>query len=307
MLFAICSGATIRCGEIKMALERAPVDEVTKLPLLCVPHPDSASVTQGLQPNGGLFDWDHPFRPRLDPLLTGTLGGRAVRQAWLQLLHRTAQHEPKDHGLAGPLLPETQEDQFRTVLWCAAMYIPRQALDFSTGSMREVAISQSQHRRLQTSGEVKVGSPELARDFFLEFAMQQEVEISPSLINEFLGLVPNSAASQRRKQHLARQLLHLMMEPPTARLARVYRSGFDQGLLGPDVPPSPLDLVGRRMEAYTWRSWRRRIIEPLEARLRARREGRPAPTPNMMPKVRPVGRIALAPWGSQLSTGNALA
>lgn len=289
-----------------MALERAPVDELTRMPLLCVPHADTVSVLKGLQPNGGLFDWDHPFRPRLDPILTGSLGGQAVRHGWVQLLHRTSQHEPKDEGLGGPPLPKTVEEQFATVVWCAAMHIPRRALDFSTGRMREVTTTWSQHKRLQTSGEVKVESDQLTREFLHSVALDQEVPINPSLINEFLGLVPDSASSRRRKQHLAQQLLGLLIEPPAAQLARTYRIGFDQGLLAPDVPPSPLDFIGKRMEAYTWRGWRR-VIAALEVRLRARREEVPAPTPLSMPKVRPVGRIALAPWGSQLNNGSALA
>lgn len=297
-----------------MALERSPLDELTKLPLLCVPHEDTMYVLQGLRPNGGFFDWDHPYRRRLDPLLTGTLGGQAVRHARLQLLHRTDQHEPKDGNLDAPILPATPEEQFQAVFFCAARYVPREALDFSTGSARTVFLSNWQRKRLQTSGEVRVESSEIMRKFFREFIFAQEVDGSP-LIDEFLGLVPDTTGTQKRKQELAIALLGTLIDPAAARLAGIYRTCLDRGALSPDLPETPRAFIGREIIGYSRRSWVR-IITALETKLRERREQKPpaplpAPvtglSPKLMPKMRPAGRIALMPWGSRLSTGSALA
>lgn len=295
-----------------MALECSPSDELTKLPLLCVPHEDAAFVLKGFRPNGGFFDWDHLYRPKNDSLLTGTLGGQAVRQARVQLLHRTEQHEPKDENLNGPMLPATPEEQFQAVFFSATGYVPRQALDFSTGEARVVTLSSLQRKRLLTSGEVKVGSPDVTRDFLREFVLAQEVEgLQSSLVDEFLGLVPNTTSAEKRKQELAEVLLGTLIDPLTAQFTGIYHACRSSGMLTSDLPETPRDFIAREIIGYSRRSWMRAIIT-LEVKLRKRREQQVSvssnpmkrPSPTLMPKMRPTGRIALMPWGT-FSTGSA--
>lgn len=195
-----------------MAQEQTPLDELTNLPLLCAPHEGVLPVIKGLQENGGLFNWDHVFLPRKHPLLTGSLGGAATRQARIQMLHCQEQHIPKDTTLGGPPLPISPGAQFCTIIPCAAGYIPAQAMDFSSGSLRIITLPDAKRERLRTSGEVCIdlrrNVPNNLTAFAESYVLTQELEgVSPNTVNEFLKIVPDTTARAKRLEELATLML----------------------------------------------------------------------------------------------------
>jgi len=291
--------------------ELTPVDKLTQLPLLFAPHEGVSPVIQGLQQNGGLFDWNHVFHPRRDPILTESLGGEAVRQSRMQLVHRTEQHEPYHEAFVGPPLPISPEAQFRTVLLCAAGYVPPQALDFSHRKPEVVKLNNAQLQQLRTGNEIRqdlrYGAADKVAAFMRSHVLTHEIEgISRETMDTFLALSPDTSANERQLELLTDQIVRGIVRGAVSSTRRMYTIGYRRGLLAPYAPKNPVTFVADQLSGPTQETYYNlvAVLREKVAKIRERDLARPSPV--SMPQILPVGRIAIRPW-MRPSTGSALA
>lgn len=115
-----------------MAAElETPTDEFSGLPLPLMP-------TDELLPNdnGSVANWHHQFHPSTSPVLTDSIGGRALRCSRIQLVpveHHNFTETAYHRFYAGPPIPEDPAEQFGIAVLSCAGYMPEYAIDVSTG------------------------------------------------------------------------------------------------------------------------------------------------------------------------------
>jgi hypothetical protein len=200
-----------------------PVDELTRLPLPLVPLQTPINA-----------DWHHHFHPKRSPVLQEA-GGVAVRNARLQRCDRR-QHNAYHNAYFGPPLPQTEEEQFATVIMSVAGYMPHYAIALKKGEPQIVRLYEDQRQRLQTSGEIKVGSTETVRKFLRGYVLSQSIEsvnVNDLTIEEFL-----TTQNVQRRYALGHTLLGLITEKATEKVDDTYYQARRQELLLPGLASS---------------------------------------------------------------------
>jgi hypothetical protein len=201
---------------------------------------------------GGDFgDWNHAYHPRRMPALTSR-DGHAVRDSRGQFVTRR-DHIDYHETYEGPVLPRTADERFRAIVFCAAGYVPRKAMDFSDGSDPIVTLSDVQIHRLQTSGEIRMMQTASVRKFLHDYVLEKPKtdHIPRSLKDEFVRLggagEPENAYDRRRLKFLAHKLLLLVIDPATEPLQTAYRQGRQDRLWRPDAYVSPRHVVQEQL------------------------------------------------------------
>jgi len=107
-----------------------PIDEFSGMPLAILLH-EAPPIN-----NGTLGNRHHGFHPSDSEILTGSLGGQAVRSCLIQLVaveHHNYGPKAYHNFLVGPPLPNTTASQFGTTIFGAAHYTSDEAIDMSSG------------------------------------------------------------------------------------------------------------------------------------------------------------------------------
>lgn len=226
-----------------------PVDEITGLPLLIMPgeevpyllaHP---GVNANRRAAGGrdYIDRNHVYHPSTS--LTSD-SNRALQGARIQYVLRH-DHDAYHAAYDGPPLPQTMEARYYQMVFSAANYIPPKALDLSGDSPREVALTDTQMLRLQTSGEVRMADPGKVGKFLESFVLADpEFDHIPiKLIDEFLTIGTETTTDLRRQRYLAHQLLSFVIDPTTEPIYQAYKQAREQNVWKPAVNASPRQVV----------------------------------------------------------------
>jgi hypothetical protein len=227
-----------------MGIEKTPVDELTGIPMLFVPHWDLGLLMKSASRTGRFSDWNHAYFPRLSPDLRGA-AGLAVRYARVQRVARH-EHDKYHEWFDAPPLPKTLEEKFRAVVLCAAGYVPPVAINMGYRTPRQEPLGFRQIRRLRTSGELTVDRPHRVRRFMKEFILDQQiegVENNRKLVSDFLLSRSGTDYDRKRQADMARSLLSITARGVVAGLEDGYAFGYQNDLLAPDVPEEALDFV----------------------------------------------------------------
>lgn len=205
-------------------LAETPYDPLTllSLPLMPVENPHRM-----YRP-----DWHHHEHPKRSPLLK-EIGGQAVRNARLQYYDRRLHNRYHDK-FGGPPLPETEEQQFNLVIMAVAGYIPEQAIDVRRRKPQIVALTTEQRHRLQTSGEIRVGSEAVLREFIKKRVMSQDVysvNASDLMIEEFV-----TTNNFERRRLLGHTLLGLVTDKASEVAGETYWQARRKELILPGLP-----------------------------------------------------------------------
>ncbi len=203
-----------------------PTDELTGLPLPLVPLDELSHD----------LDWHHHQHPRRSPILKRDLGGSAVRQSRLQLYDYELHHLGYHHTYFGPPLPETEEEQFATTIMSVAGYMPDFALDFQSNEPRIVRLRPEQRQQLQTSGEIRIGSADVIKNFIRGYVLSQPIDsvnISGLTIEEFV-----TTKDHERRRVLGHNLLGLITDKATEPINETYYQARKNEMLLPGLPSS---------------------------------------------------------------------
>lgn len=210
-----------------------------------------------------IADWHHPFHPR-EELIHAGVGALALRNSRKQWVFYDHHHNtfPGYHAIyKGPLLPDNEHDQFRTVIFAAAGYVPRWAISFqhsAAGSIRP--LSEMQREQLWESGQVRIDNEVLVRDFLISYLVSRDfVDPESSLVNEFLG-----TKNPKRRYHLGNTLLRAAAYEAVMPINPLYRKAKKTELLPASVAHSAGKFVLASMASV---NTRRRAQQALRSRL----------------------------------------
>lgn len=142
---------------------RAPVDELTGIPLPIAPTVDVHSA------NPEDINDHHSYFPKSDPILKETLGGRALRVARIQRVGKE-QHNFTNRSLHsvykfGPQIPTDPREQIGSCILLCAGYIPNMVVDTSDGSPSTRPISDWEYNRLSRPASFSVPAPSEVKRF----------------------------------------------------------------------------------------------------------------------------------------------
>jgi hypothetical protein len=235
-----------------------PIDEFSGIPLPILPTKNDLPLH-----DPDIADWHHPFHPKEHPLLK-TAGGLALRNCRVQLVHRNFHNESplRYHKFfEGPVIPESEDEQFRTVVLAAAGYIPRRAINTRSGEPEIVDLSPQQSARLRRTmrkavpqDDCKCDDPrrkmsfeyrnlrysyDLVREFLSEYMMMQSTAHLPEpLVDEFLH-----TKNSFKLVELGDRLLALQAEFTADKVESSYRSAQQRRQLHPLMPKTATEFV----------------------------------------------------------------
>jgi hypothetical protein len=239
-----------------------PTDEMTGIPLPIMPRADLPPVPVSRQRNvERIADWHHPFHPKAH-LVGGTAGSAAVRNCRIQWTLYEDHHDLYHGEYRGPELPILEDQQFRTVVFAAAGYVPEEAIDFGqSGRAIRRPLDSLGREQLWTSGQLRVDNKAVVRDFLTGFALQKDFNgVRGRIVDEFL-----CTADLQRRQELGRFLLSMAAHDAAGPLRQEYTRARKNVLLPFDAAPTAGKFVFACMTAY--RS--RKALAALEAKLAA--------------------------------------
>lgn len=157
---------------------------------------------------------------------------QAVRYSRLQLVDKTA-HRYYHDCIYGTEQPGDIEVAFRTTLLNAAQYIPRFAVDISTGYPEVVELSRRRKRQLRNPKTFSIDRSANARvtigRFLMDYTTEQDFGADGSVVEEFVELVKNdeegrlSASKRRRLQKVGMDLMREAMGTAVSPLEESYR------------------------------------------------------------------------------------
>jgi hypothetical protein len=232
---------------VAQALDKTPIDSsITNLLPLPV-------LMQSSDFNLGIADFHHHFHPEKSEQLgfdtensrlyrdyAKRLGGLAVRHSRGQLIPRWL-HDRYHDTFSGPLLPTTDEDQFKTVVLACAGIVPRQAIElYVPGEARIVEMSDRQYNfvRLRTfyegadqfkhSKRNKIGSflvNYVINNSLDELAFRAEVE---QKVAEFLR-----PKNEEQRRNAGRDILAYAIESSVAELIPIHQEAKKERLVKP--------------------------------------------------------------------------
>ena len=218
---------------------------MTGIPYLFVPHWKVNRLMKCAPTTGRFSDRNHGFFPKSSPLLKG-LGGEAVRNARVQTVSRHEHERYHNEFYDPPQLPTTDDERFRTVVFCAAKFIPPLAINMGIKKPGVEALGFRQLRRLRESKEVSIDSSGKVRDFLVAYVLDsgiEDVEKYKKAIGDFLLCPSDTAYDRKRQQYIARNLLSIAVRGPAADVTQLYETIHSQDLLHPQVPPDPREFI----------------------------------------------------------------
>jgi len=237
-----------KAEDIHMAAEYAtPLDLETGIPLPIMPRADLPPVPRG---RGGrnlerIADWHHPFHPR-PVLLAGDQGDQAVRHCRTQWADYEDHHHRYHNVFVGPTLPESAEEQFRTVVLAAAGYVPDHAIAFNDRRATIKPLQPEAREFLWKTGQIRVAGPADVRNFLFAYTLRHDFSgINNRTIDEFL----NSPSMQRRRE-LGRTLLGLAARDAARPVQDIYRDSLAHGLIPSDRARTAGRFVFSAMTPY---------------------------------------------------------
>lgn len=226
-----------------------PTDELTGIPLLMAPHDDipylladpQANARRRLEGGKDYIDRNHVYHPNAS--LT-SVANRALQGSRVQYVMR-ADHDAYHGVYDGPPLPKTMAAHYYHIVFSAANYIPRKALDFSGDSPREITLTDAQILRLQTSGEVRMADPGRVGRFLEKFVLADPEfgHIPVKLIDEFLTIGTETSDDRRRQRYLTHQLLSFVIDPTTEPMYEAYKRALEHNVWRPALNTSPRRVV----------------------------------------------------------------
>lgn len=243
-----------------MSLELTPIDVSSGLPYTIMPLEGRVLI------HGRDADDNHAFFPRLDPVLRGSLGGMALRYCRVQLVDYATHHNRYHVEFVGTPLPETEEDQYRTVVMAAAGDIPAHALDYSMGRKAQIVpIDEHLRWNLWRTGQIRVESASVVREFLMDYTLRRphiEESANARKIDEFLN-----TRNEVRRLQLAHDLLMLASYRATDAIAPIYNRAWRQAQLPPDRTSRVWRFVAQTTVMYRrdYKMVAKRIAHVLEA------------------------------------------
>lgn len=236
-----------------------PVDALTGMPLPIIAKPEDLNLKEPENKN-----WHHHFHPAKHPLLQG-VGGIALRSCRMQYvpieLHNFGKNTYHDY-FEGPPLPENDSDQFAlTVLACAG-YIPREGINISKTGPRVYELNDEQLADLKAlSNNDYINFTyhnEFIREFFKQYALARDWSyLRESTIEEFL-----TSRDLERRRYLGHFILAKAIEMATDDIQQNYLTAFKEGLLHPQAPHNPRDIVKKKI---TPRKHKERLFKDMES------------------------------------------
>jgi hypothetical protein len=172
---------------------------------------------------------------------------KAVRYSRLQLVDKAAHHSYHDH-IHGTEQPQDLETAFRITLLNAAQYIPRFAVDISTGYPDVVELSRRRKRQLRNPKTFSIEKSADARvtigKFLMDYTTSQALDVGDTrLVEEFVELVQkddeNSGLNTRKRRRLQKVGMGLMceaMEKAVSPLERDYTEARRREFLAEGAP-----------------------------------------------------------------------
>lgn len=230
-------------------VRHTPIDELTGLPLLIAPQEDvpyllaHSGINAARRAAGrrDYIDRNHVYHPSTSLLSDDE---RALQGSRIQYVLR---HDHDDYHTAyyGPPIPQTQAERYYHMVFSAANYIPRMAIDFSGDSPEIVSLTDEQILRYQTSGEVKVADAKKVAQFLENFVLADPEfsHIPVRLIDQFLTIRAETADDIRRQRELAHQLLSYVIDATTEPMYQAYKKALEDNVWKPAIHTSPRRVV----------------------------------------------------------------
>lgn len=250
----------------------SPTDIATGLPLPIIQH--------GTLPVRApeVADWHHHFHPSTAPVLTETLGGRALRHSRVQLVDRTHHNEGEKayhRYFFGPPIPKAESQQFRLSVLACAGYTPEEGIDMAGSEPQVRRMTDIERGRLLTRGRAsdfpesefqsEFGYRNLRyryepmRTFFADYAIRQKFDINHAYIDEFL-----TTRDTMRKQHLGHLILLELSKTAAEPIIDEYRMFKRAGMLHERMPNNPHRIIFHKLGRVPVRA---KLIPRLEATL----------------------------------------
>jgi hypothetical protein len=235
-----------------------PKDPFSGIPLPLVPIKHTPRLIEGNE----AFNWHHAFHPESDPILQESLGGFALRHCRVEFVNQQIHNMNKRKGTRkkdsrsksilyhhlykGPQIPSDEYEQFRTIVWACAGYIPQEGIDLWNSKPEVRALKPHERSFLQLQ------DPEdpyqhltlkhrfiPVRDFFTDYAIRQDLShVDELMIEEFL-----TTPKEDRKKYLGHLLLALAAEVAASPMEEDYLLKRKEGELHPLVPSNTHSLI----------------------------------------------------------------
>lgn len=198
-----------------------PVDEFTGVPLAIFPSENLPPIPPKKENHERDGDWHHPFHPRAG-LVNGSVAQMALRGSRVQWVRYDEHHDGVGYHrtFAGPPIPTTEFDLFKTVVFSCAGFVGERALLFAPdGTYEERALNRSARKRLVAPGILRIDAYRKVADFLLDYGARQSVDlVSPSMIDELM----NSQDAEARKR-VAGEFLAAASEEMTSDIQQAFR------------------------------------------------------------------------------------
>lgn len=246
-----------------MAAEQVtPADETTGIPFPLMPRDDLPPVPTGRMRNiERVADWHHPFHPR-NILISEGAGLVAVRNCRIQWASYEDHHHRYHMSYAGPELPMTEYEQFSTVVFASAGYVPERATDFDSLHRPVLKPLDDENReQLWRSGQLRVANYSSIQAFLISYALRQDFSgINEATIDEFLH-----TADLKRRHELGGTLLAVAAYDAATPLRDIYKESRKLHL----IPPNRARTAGRFIFGAMTTNRRTRALGALTDRLAA--------------------------------------
>ncbi|HET6924889.1 MAG TPA: hypothetical protein VFH39_03615 [Candidatus Saccharimonadales bacterium] len=209
-----------------------PLDHATGIPFPLMPRVDLPPVPVGrIKNEARIADWHHPFHPRQELVSEGITSAVAVRNCRIQWAEYDDHHHKYHGAYFGPVLPETDIDRFRTVVFAAAGYVPDAAIAFGRFHRPLIKkLDEDQRNYLWHSGQIRIANFATVRDYLLEYTLASDLSgVRESTIDEFLH-----TSDVKRRKELGGTLLGIAAYRAAAPVNEVYKLSRKMNLIPPD-------------------------------------------------------------------------
>lgn len=206
-----------------------PTDPASGLPLPVLPI-----AAPPLSTPAEIVNFHHHFHPRPALIADGD-AGIAVRVSRGQYLPKWL-HDHYHNYFAGPRVPQTRDQKFRTCVLACAGVIPDQAIDFSGyAGPKLTQMTADQYTRVAATiaheGFRKLDGGITYRNwigsFFANYAIEQsfENEVSPHVIDQFLS-TPDAIKKAKLGRFMLKAAINAAVMPVKPLYADLYQEGM---------------------------------------------------------------------------------
>lgn len=225
-----------------MAYKQTPVDTFTGLPYPIITGPKLDTLT-----GVNVVNKNHAFFPRLDPLLQG-VGGLALRTCRLQLVEAEYHNfGPRSYHnfYDGPPIPQTEAEQFRTIIFALGGFIPKMGIDLTGPEPVEREMTRREYRRHKTlteNGGYKYFTHGESQSilFLREVILHNAIDVDLELLEKF---VASDSVSTRK--NIGHTILEVAAENAALGIDADYQAVLSSGELKPRAPERPVSFMRR--------------------------------------------------------------